>query len=54
MLASSLRLVIRGNCQNGKEEVMSNSLRQQRDWTKPAAIAIPKGAFFLDKVEQGR
>jgi hypothetical protein len=27
---------------------------QQNDWTKPAAIAIPKGGFFKDKVEQGR
>ena len=26
----------------------------QHDWTKPAAMAIPKGGFFEDKVEQGR
>ncbi len=26
----------------------------QNDWTKPAAMAIPKGGFFADKVEQGR
>ena len=26
----------------------------QNDWTKPAAMAIPKGGFFEDKVEQGR
>src|SRR3954466_8451321 len=26
----------------------------QNDWTKPAAMAIPKGGFFPDKVEQGR
>jgi len=26
----------------------------QNDWTKPAAVAIPKGGFFEDKVEQGR
>ena len=26
----------------------------QNDWTKPAAMAIPKGGFFKDKVEQGR
>src|SRR6059058_6102411 len=26
----------------------------QDDWTKPAAVAIPKGGFFPDKVEQGR
>ena len=25
-----------------------------QDWTKPAAMAIPKGGFFKDKVEQGR
>ena len=27
---------------------------QQGDWTKPAAMAIPKGGFFKEKVEQGR
>src|SRR6516164_4901838 len=26
----------------------------QNDWTKPAAMAIPEGGFFKDKVEQGR
>src|SRR5579862_1609091 len=26
----------------------------QRDWTKPAAMAIPKAGFFPDKVEKGR
>ena len=26
----------------------------QNDWTKPAAMAIPEGGFFGDKVEQGR
>jgi hypothetical protein len=26
----------------------------QKDWSKPAAMAIPKGGYFLDKVEQGR
>ncbi len=25
-----------------------------QDWSKPAAMAIPKGGFFEDKVEQGR
>ena len=25
-----------------------------QDWSKPAAMAIPKGGFFKDKVEQGR
>ena len=24
------------------------------DWTKPAAMAIPKGGYFAEKVEQGR
>src|SRR5271166_549990 len=27
---------------------------KQTSWTKPAALAIPKGGFFKDKVEQGR
>ena len=27
---------------------------KQNDWTKPAAMAIPKGGFFKDKEEQGR
>jgi len=26
----------------------------QKDWTKPAAMAIPKGGFFPDKIEKGR
>ena len=26
----------------------------QNDWSKPAAMAIPKGGFVKDKVEQGR
>jgi len=32
---------------------MSNS-SDQNDGTKPAAMAIPKGGYFPDKVEQGR
>ncbi len=32
---------------------MSDSTKQS-DWTRPAAMAIPKGGFFEDKVEQGR
>ena len=32
---------------------MSDTSRQG-DWTKPAAMAIPKGGFFKDKVKQGR
>jgi len=27
---------------------------RESDWTKPQAMAIPKGGFFEDKVEQGR
>ena len=27
---------------------------KQEDWTKPAAVAIPKGGFFEDEVKQGR
>jgi hypothetical protein len=30
------------------------SASDQDDWTKPAAMAIPKGGFFPDKVEEGR
>jgi hypothetical protein len=29
-------------------------LSQQKDWTKPAAMAIPKGGASLEKVEKGR
>ena len=32
---------------------MSDTSRQG-DWTKPAAMAIPEGGYFKDKVEQGR
>ena len=31
---------------------MSDASKQ--DWTKPAAMAIPKGGFIKDNVEQGR
>ena len=27
---------------------------KKNDWTKPAAMAIPQGGFFADKVERGR
>ena len=27
---------------------------KEHDWTKAQAMAIPKGGFFKDKVEQGR
>ena len=32
---------------------MSSESKTQ-DWSKPAAMAISKGGFFEDKVEQGR
>ena len=32
---------------------MSDASKRE-DWTKPAAMAIPEGGFFKDKVEQGR
>src|SRR5215204_562993 len=41
-------------------ETMSTAAAQMKvaakagDWTKPVAIAIPKGGFFPDEVEQGR
>ena len=31
-----------------------SEVSQQKGWTKPAAMAIPKGGFFTDKVEKGR
>jgi hypothetical protein len=37
---------------NRKDAVMS--AMQQDAWTKPSAMAIPKGGFAKDKVEQGR
>jgi len=36
-----------------KEQIMSDAPKQE-NWTKPAAMAIPKGGYFQDKVEQGR
>ena len=33
--------------------VMSKA-SDQKDWSKPAAMAIPKGGYFPGKVEQGR
>jgi hypothetical protein len=32
---------------------MSNA-SDQKDWTRPAAMAIPKGGYFPDTVEKGR
>ena len=31
-----------------------SSEAKTKDWSKPAAMAIPKGGYFQDKVEQGR
>ena len=31
-----------------------SGMSKQEDWTKPAAMVIPKGGLFKDKVEQGR
>jgi hypothetical protein len=35
-------------------EAPSTPNEKVHDWTKPQAMAIPKGGFFKDKVEQGR
>src|SRR5258708_6558056 len=32
----------------------ATSGEKQQDWTQPAAMAVPKGGFFQDRVEQGR
>jgi hypothetical protein len=32
---------------------MSDASKRE-NWSKPAAMAIPKGGFFIDKAEQGR
>ena len=32
---------------------MSDAFKQN-DWSKPAAMAIPEGGYFKDKIEQGR
>ena len=37
----------------GRANTMSSESKTQ-DWSKPAAMAIPKGGYFQDKVEQGR
>ena len=34
--------------------LLMSEVSQQKDWTKRAAMAIPKGGFFPDKVEKGR
>ena len=36
------------------EVLFMSDVSQKKDWTKPAAMAIPKGGFFPDKVEKGR
>ena len=37
-----------------KQERTAMSDDSKQNWTRPAAMAIPKGGFFEDKVEQGR
>src|ERR1700733_15763215 len=37
----------------GRANSMSSESKTD-DWSKPAAMAIPKGGYFQDKVEQGR
>ena len=37
----------------GRANTMSSESKTE-DWSKPAAMAIPKGGYFQDKVEQGR
>ena len=37
-----------------REEQRMSSDSKTQDWSKPAAMAIPKGGYFQDKVEQGR
>ena len=44
---SSLRKHIKEGSNNVDES-------KTQDWSKPAAMAIPKGGYFEDKVEQGR
>jgi hypothetical protein len=34
--------------------MIMSGMSKQVDWTKPAAMAMPKGGLFKDKVEQGR
>src|SRR6476646_2693523 len=37
-----------------QERPTSMSDAPKQDWTKPAAMAIPKGGFDKDRTEQGR
>src|SRR5881394_3735235 len=53
MNATLAPLDIEINCTPTPQAIMSTS-PHQNDWTKPAAIAIPEGGYFKDKVEQGR
>ena len=43
---------LRKHIKEGPTQMSSESKTQ--DWSKPAAMAIPKGGYFQDKVEQGR
>jgi hypothetical protein len=49
----SRREQLRKEPEQGRAASMSNEAKPQ-DWSKPAAMAIPKGGFFPDRVEQGR
>ena len=37
-----------------ERNMIMSGMTKQEDWTKPAAMAIPKGGLFKEKVEQGR
>jgi hypothetical protein len=39
---------------NQEVKMSSTTSGGNQDWTKPAAMAIPEGGIFKDKVEQGR
>jgi len=43
-----------GDCVDRREVAFMSGKSDQQDWTRPAAMAIPKGGLFPDKVEQGR
>ena len=43
-----------GDCVDRREVAFMSGKSDQQDWTRPAAMAIPKGGLFPDKIEQGR
>src|SRR5881394_3405566 len=53
MNATLAPLDIEINCTPTPQAIMSTSPKQN-DWSKPAAMAIPEGGYFKDKIEQGR